>query len=312
MVIESIEHRYTVIERLVQRDPAVAEFIARRDDGPEMRLARIIGPGAADIYREVDRTRKAGHFTDLAECFFNRGTLFLAFFQPQSRSLSQLLAGERITVSRRLLLLQNVLERLILLAPPPYFAAAALTAEHVHFTTTAQAGLTYDCSDILSMGEYTYGNVARAFAQLCENTFAPELAVGKFHELSEFCDGLRTRTWDGYMALYRAFHALYLEFRAVDDDEFLPDNMQTRIHRATAHALSYKRLAICSIILIAVLAYLAWSIWHALQPDGHSPYFTQIGTLVFDDQAEGDPALGDGVEQGATASESDTAGEVSS
>lgn len=308
MIIESLNNSYSVIQRLALRDPAVSEFIARRDDGAEMRLARVSGPNSAEIYHELDRVRKEGHFADLAEYFFSHGTLTLAFFQPQSRSLSQLLAGERITVAHRLLLLQNVLERLILLSPPSYFAATALTMDNVHLSVTAQAGFAYDCSDILAMDEYTYGDVARAFAQLLEDAFALELAQGKFSELSELCNRLCVQTWDDYMELYRAYHELYIAFRDVEDAEFLPDNVQTRIQRAVARALSYKRLVIGVVILIAVVAYLGWSIWHALQPDGHAPYFTQIGSLVLDDGEEGVPAE-DGASEDEAAAEGAAEGE---
>lgn len=307
MIIESLHNSYSVIQRLAPRDPAVSEFIARRDDGAEMRLVRVLGPNTAEIYQELDRVRKEGHFADLAEYFFSNGTLSLALFQPQGRSLSQLLAGGHITVAHRLLLLQNVLERLTLLSPPPYFAATALTMDNVHLSATAQAGFSYDCSDILAMDEYTFGDVARAFVQLLEDAFAPELAQGKFSELSEFCNRLFGQTWDGYMELYRAYHELYIAFRNVGDAAFLPDNAQTRIQRAVARALSYTRPVIGAVILIAVSAYLGWSIWHALQPDGHAPYFTQIGSLVLDEEDGGVPAEDGASDDEASAGEGATA-----
>ncbi len=289
MLIRSPKNTYIVAEGY-ERSGDVEEFAAIDAKGERFYIARMAAQAEeGGVYMRLEQIRAAGHFTDLREHFFEDGFLNIVFRKSEEPLLKDRLKSDTYSISERLIILKEILEKLQLQELPPFFACGVLNPEGIRLSDSLKPYFEYDCRMITKMDSVTYSDTAAAFSRLCMYMFEKEFALGRFRELTDLCSMLSGMSCSGYMQIYQSFYPIYFEFSKYDDAHFRPDNFQVKLHKFLVRLFSYRRVFICTAVFIAAAIYLGFAVRNNILSDEREPYFDAIGALVLtqDEAGEG-------------------------
>lgn len=322
MVIRNLSRKYVVVRECAPFDGAVRQYICRellpepggagiKEEGKpdqSFRAARqeVVRVSGEEIRFLMEQVKNVS-FTDFVDFFNDGDSLYVMMKSGGGDSLSEKLAGERCSLSERLELGKNILERLLILNPAPFFISAAMDRELIRALPSDEVEFDYDLSGLEHFQETDFMAASKRMGEVYAFLFEEELSLRAIPELETLVYRFRQGEIGDVMEAYKQFLPVYQSWRGREPGDLKPKNFWfTLWERLKGIGRLLKKLVAPALLLLA-LAYLAASISWFLAEPGAKKEFSSIGTVEIREPGETGKGLG---ENGKTGEEPEGTGEA--
>lgn len=220
MVIQTISKNYRVIMTF-SGSSQVEAYLCSDDQVASAERYLVLGLTGKELSRKLVpyfmelASRK--ETSDLLDCFTRAGSLWLAFryydcqllLHHPERSFSQ---RERLEASR------SLMERIMVTNLPCYLQYEVLNPDNLVVSDANEVFFNYLLMEPQLFNTCTMNEVKERLAECFEILFAPELEADVSTELPAFIEGLKTKEYSGYLAVYRDYRGFYDLFLKLQEE----------------------------------------------------------------------------------------------
>ena len=219
-------------------------------------------------------------FSDLADCFVDRGRMYLAFRMYTGQPLREIMDTELLTLSERLNIMRRILEYAVLQSMSSYFLCRCLDTERIFFTRAAEISFKYQIDDLVNYGSYSMKHVRKALLGVTIELFQEELKKEVAPPIKEFVDALQAQDDGTCLELYRSFSIAAGEVLKIKTTELeTPKTKPFRIWDKLKKGIKPVKRIIAAAVLIFVLVYMILTYRDARKKPEAVSVISKIGTL---------------------------------
>ncbi|HHV12873.1 MAG TPA: hypothetical protein GXX75_21595 [Clostridiales bacterium] len=287
MVINTLKHNYYVIHKLEENQELEAllckEVTPQEGKDPDQRYRVIrlknlpLTYQVLPFFMELLNSRE---FTDYYDCFSKDGCLHLVFLQQDYPLLVDKLERERCDLRERLEIGKKLLSRILMQNMPDFILYDALAKESLCVSPSLEVAFRYSLASLADYRTIGISQVRQRLVPVFLALFDYELQKEASVDIEEFIEGLRIRDYRSYVDIYREYDGLY--GRLVSGGliaKIKPRTFLFRLWDRIKSLFKYMKAVVAALLLIAIAAYLIYTIYN--QPVDTATVFNynQIGTV---------------------------------
>ena len=281
MVIETIGKDYRVAGKYACGGNASAYLCANAVNDKQYIVLEIptdeLDAGAIDfLYRQTMNQT----FSDLADCFVDRKTFYVAFVMHEGQPLANILRSEKMSLAERLFILRKMVERTVLQNAPCFFQMQCLRAENVFVTRDLDTTFLYGIDGVKAYADIKMRHVQLAFHDTVELVFREELKTEVLPPIKDFLRSLKTDEYADCLALFRQLMLTGIAIMRIEGPELeKPKTLPFRIWERLKKGFKPLKRVFAIIILVAVFSYMIFTFKEASGNSAPTKAISHIGTL---------------------------------
>lgn len=281
MIIQNRDHTYVAVQKLDSE--GLEQYLCRKMENGRStgcRIAVLDKRWAADLVAYLESQSQDERFQDLEEYFADEEKLYIVTSAKEQLSLEEKLTGQSCSLSERLSIGQNLLERLLLQGYDDFFCCAALDAGLIGVSDGLEISFQYDLEGITDHGQYHFVHTQAKLSEVLGFLFREEERQQSLPELKEILGLLRQGKFTSLMEVYSRFLPVVSRWMGKDEKELTPESFWFRMwERVKGLGKALVWLGKAALIGAAAL-YLALSVADFVRLPEQARIFSEIGTLT--------------------------------
>ena len=282
MIIRNLTKKYMVIQEFMGNDE-VHQYICYELDGDQNSEFCAVCQNRSSIkgdeIRFLMEQLNNENFLDLVDFFINRDYFYILFKHNKGKVLKHKIDNEKCSISERLEIIKNILEKILILNISDYFFNAAMDINNIKITQSCEIYFTYNCCDISQFDTITFQDGAKSLAKVIEYIFNYEIKQRSMPELYNFVYSLNNEEIETYLDIYEKYWEIYKIYFGKQQEELKPESLSFKIWNIIKKICSFiKKLIQPALILLAV-SYLLISIASFFAEPKYNLNFKTIGTV---------------------------------
>lgn len=281
MLIQTYERGYQVISHVLSNDLGEIYICQDISADREYTILRIKAKDiVADLMVYINQNIKET-FVYFIERFVFEGDLCLVFQYHRGLSLSAKLNHEYCSLSERMTIGKQILDRIVLLDMPLYFLKNCLSGERIIVRPSLDVSFNYVPSDIRYFAAVDDRAVFTAFTAIFDLLFADELTKQSAPPLNQFYTELHKEQHFDSIELYKQYTQMCREVELIPEEEInQPKSKWFLLWEKIKKSLgAFKKVLGIALLVVSVM-YLAYTISDAVNPTiTQVQHFEFIGTL---------------------------------
>lgn len=281
MIIQNRNHTYVAVQKL--DSAGLEQYLCRRMENGRSagcRIAVLDKRWAPDLVAYLESQSQDERFQDLEEYFTDDKSLYIVTSAKERPSLEEKLTAQTCSLSERLSIGQNLLERLLLQGYDDFLCCSVLSAGQIGVNDGLEISFQYDMEGITEHGQYHFVHTQAKLLEVLGFLFREEERQESLPELQEITGFLRQGKFTSLMEIYSHFLPVAARWIGRDEKELIPANFWFRMwERVNGMGKALLWLGKAALIVAAAL-YLALSVADFVCLPEQARIFSEIGTLT--------------------------------
>ncbi len=313
MIIRNLTKKYMVTQEYLGNDN-VHQYICYELDTPDKSqycaLCQKLSSVRGEEIRFLMEEMKNENFSDLTDFFINNDCLYVLLKYHAGTELERKIASEKCSLSERLEIIKNILEKILILNMPVYFFSSAMDIRRITLTSDNEVYFNYNCLDIDKFDSVEFKDGTKSLAEVIKFVFAYELKERSMPELETFVYSAGHNDMTNYMEIYEKYYQVYQIYFGRKQEDLEPQSFKFKVWDIIKKIGSFIKKLIQPALLILAVGYLAVSIMGVLAEPGYNENFTTIGTVIVTnkDTAEDKESVDENSSENAESEKADTSG----
>lgn len=281
MKIQTLNKSYQVIQILPNRKVGygMERMVAKNDQKELCFILRFTDPEL--IHKMIPifmNLQNQGMAEDFMECFSKESDFYAVFaWHMQTPFVEKI--KQPLRFLEKLVILKNLLEKLITLKLSNYFIYEVLHFPNIMIADSLKVEFQYTLYETNTIELIAFSDVANQLAIVIKQLFAEELKKEMIPKLKELIEDLqRNGRYRDLVSIYQKYREIY---KIYESGTVVPKENSTgfRIWNKLKQGIPYLKRIVKILLLLAILAYLVYTILNPTVGVGDKYQFKNIGTL---------------------------------
>ncbi len=286
MTIQTLKHQYEIVQRVCQNE-CFEQFLCKEYNHSQknvfydifqIKQRELVVKLILIFTEQMNNTA----FTDFFECFSKDGELYVVFLHKQTSSLKEKLEKENCKLIERTLIGKKILEQILLLNMPDFLVYDILDGMQIQVSEAMDISFLYQLKEISSFETVTKQMIWKKMANVFELLFGYEISLEASEAIPIFLKEVRTGTYEDYVSLYQAYLQFAKELEHTKKP-LKPNTFWFRVWDKIKEFWKKLKSFFGVFLVLAVMAYLIYSILNPVSKDTERFVFQRIGTLSIEE-----------------------------